>query len=53
MTGNIRNVSDRAIRYKAPQAKVIEVKAQQVLCQSNGNEPMREVDYGGGGFGEE
>ena len=38
--------------YKAPQTKVIEVNAQNVLCQS-GNEPMNEVDYGNGGFIEE
>ena len=37
--------------YNAPQAEAIEVNAQNVLCQSNGNEPMREYDYGDGGFG--
>ncbi len=39
--------------YKAPQVKVIEIKVQSVLCQSPGNEPMREYDYGDGGFSEE
>lgn len=36
--------------YKAPQAKVVEVYVQNVLCQSKGNESMREYDYGDGGF---
>ena len=37
--------------YKAPQARVVEVYVQNVLCQS-GNEPMSEEDYGNGGFSE-
>ena len=53
MTDNNRNASGRGMRYRAPQVKVIEVKARGILCQSPGNEPMREVDYGDGGFGEE
>lgn len=36
--------------YKAHQAEVIEVNVQNVLCQSDGNGSMREVDYGNGGF---
>ena len=36
MTDNNRNASDRGLRYRAPQAKVIEVKAQVVLCLSPG-----------------
>lgn len=36
--------------YKAPQAEVIEVNVQNVLCQSDGNGSMRKVDYGNGGF---
>ena len=37
--------------YKAPQAEVIEVNVQSVLCQS-GNGSMYERDYGDGGFEE-
>ena len=33
--------------YKSPQAEVIEVNVQSVLCQS-----MYERDYGNGGFEE-
>ena len=36
MTDNIRNASDQAMRYRAPQAKVIEVKERGVLCSSPG-----------------
>lgn len=36
--------------YKAHQAEVIEVNVQNVLCQSDGNGSMREVDYGNGQF---
>lgn len=50
MTDNIRNASDQAMRYRKPEVKVVFVKAQNILCQSNGNEPMSEVDYGNGGF---
>lgn len=34
MTDNIRNASGQAIQYRAPQVKVIVVKAQRVLCRS-------------------
>ena len=37
--------------YIAPQAKVIEVKVQNVLCQS-ANQSMYEKDFGDGGFEE-
>ena len=37
--------------YKSPQAEVIEVSVHNILCQSDGNESMREYDYGDGGFG--
>ena len=40
-------------RYASPRTTVVFVKAQRVLCQSNGNDSMREVDYGDGGFSEE
>lgn len=52
MTENIRNASEQGLQYRSPQVKAIVVKVQGVLCQS-GNEPMREVDYGDGGFSEE
>ena len=45
-------VEDNRKLYSSPQAKIIFVKAQNVLCQS-GNEAMREYDFGEGGFGEE
>ena len=35
MTDNIRNASDQGLRYRAPQVKVIEVKAHGVLCLSD------------------
>lgn len=40
-------IIDSKTTYKAPQAKVIEVNVQSVLCQS-----MYERDYGNGGFEE-
>lgn len=43
---------DSKKEYKTPQTEVIEVNVQGVLCQSV-NEPMKEVDYGNGGFTEE
>lgn len=39
--------------YASPSVKVIEVNAQRVLCQSNGNYSMSEYDYGSGGFSEQ
>ena len=36
---------DISLRYRSPEIKVIEVKAQHVLCQSN--EPMGEDDISG------
>ena len=44
MTDNIRKASDQGLRYRAPQAKVIEVMSQHVLCGSLDNEPMGEND---------
>lgn len=41
------------LRYSSPKVKVIEVKPQNVLCLSNGNESMPEIDYGYGSFSEE
>ena len=38
--------------YRGPEVRVVFVKAQGMLCDSNGNDPMREYDYGNGGFGE-
>ena len=37
--------------YKSPQAEVIEVNVQSVLCLS-GNQSMYEKDFGDGGFEE-
>lgn len=36
--------------YRSPEARVDLVKAQGVLCGSN--DPIREYDYGTGGFNE-
>ncbi len=38
--------------YKAPEAEVIEINVQGVLCQS-GNGSMYERDFGNGGFEEQ
>lgn len=38
--------------YIAPTAKTVEICAQGIICQS-GNESMREVDLGDGGFTEQ
>lgn len=47
-----KNISlDRSGLYTSPQVRVISVNVQNVLCQS-GNGPMREYDYGNGGFSE-
>lgn len=43
---------DSVKRYASPEIKVVLMSSLNVLCQS-GNEPMREADYGDGGFGEE
>lgn len=37
--------------YVAPKVKPLEIDAQGIICQS-GNESMREVDLGDGGFTE-
>lgn len=50
MTDNNRNTSEHGLQYRSPEVKVVFVKAQNMFCQSNGNEPMSEVDYGNGGF---
>ena len=53
MKNAIKNtvVENSRQRYKTPEANVIFVNAQSVLCQS-GNEAMREYDFGDAGFGE-
>lgn len=38
--------------YSAPLCKVIEVSAQNIICQSGGNNGMNEDYYGNGGFHE-
>ena len=40
-------------RYASPRTTVVFIKAQGVLCQSNGNYSMSEYDYGSGGFSEQ
>ena len=52
MIDKTNNITDNRLRYRSPEVKVIFVKAQSVLCQSPGNEPMREFDYGDAGFSE-
>lgn len=39
-------------KYVTPAAKVVEFSLQSILCES-GNQSMREVDLGDGGFTEE
>lgn len=34
MTDNNRNASNQGLRYRTPQAEVIEVNVRSVLCQS-------------------
>ncbi len=53
MTDKTSNTNENMLRYRSPEVKVLFIKAQRVLCQSPGNEPMREHDYGDGGFSEE
>lgn len=38
--------------YASPRTTVVFVKAQGVLCLSNGNDSMGEYDFGDGGFNE-
>lgn len=57
MTDNNRKASDQGLRYRAPQVKVIEVKAQGVLCGSLYGSPSSN-DWNSGsdsnfGFGDE
>ena len=35
MTDNIKSISDQSKRYRAPLVKVIDIKAQGVLCGSD------------------
>ena len=53
MIDKTNNITDNRLRYRSPEVEVIFVKAQSVLCQSPGNEPMREFDYEDAGFTEE
>lgn len=52
MTDNVKNALNQSLQYRSPEVKVIFVKTQGILCFSDGNEPMREYDFGDGGFGE-
>ena len=40
------------LRYRSPELKEIHYTVQSILCQSEGNDSMREYDYGTGGFRE-
>lgn len=53
MIDKTNDTNDNRLRYRSPKVKVIEVKAQNVLCQSNGNASMYEKDLGDGGFVED
>ena len=46
MTDTIRNASDQSLRYRAPQAKVILVKPQNILCVSNPDANTTEMGEG-------
>ena len=52
MTDKDKKMEPICTAYLSPQVKVVLMSSLNVLCQS-GNEPMREADYGDGGFGEE
>lgn len=44
---NNNNFTPEERQYRSPEVRVVFVRAQGVLCQSG---PMREQDYGDGGF---
>ncbi len=50
MIDTLNNTTDSRLCYRSPKIRVIEVKVHSVLCGSN--DPMREYDYGDGGFGD-
>ena len=50
MIAKTNSIKDICLRYRSPEIKVIEVKAQHVLCLSN--EPMGENDISGA-FGQD
>ncbi|MCQ2184052.1 MAG: hypothetical protein MJY62_01410 [Bacteroidales bacterium] len=39
--------------YVSPHVNTIKLMADSIICQSGGNESMKEVFYGDGGFEEE
>ena len=43
-------VKDNEKNYISPSCKVIEVKAQAIICQSGGNESPYEENWEDGGF---
>ena len=53
MIDKTNDTNDNSLRYRSPKINVIELKAQNVLCQSNGNASMYEKDFGDGGFVED
>ena len=38
--------------YASPRVKTVEIRSHGIICQS-GNEPIKEVDLGDGGFTEQ
>ena len=39
--------------YVSPQVRTLEIKTHAIICQSGGNEDLKEVYYGDGEFEEE
>lgn len=52
MIDMFNNTNDGRFRYRRPELKVIPFTMQSFLCQSEGNDSMREYDYGDAGFDE-
>lgn len=53
MIDKTNNATHDSLSYKSPRIKEIPLTMQGVLCQSNGNDSMREYDFGDAGFSEE
>lgn len=53
MIDKTNNATHDSLSYKSPKIKEIPLTMQGVLCQSNGNDSMREYDLGDAGFSEE
>ena len=52
MKDMFNNTNDGRFRYRRPELKAIPFTMQSFLCQSEGNDSMREYDYGDAGFDE-